>query len=73
MIPTLKRYTLTNIDGYPHIVTRHDRKEEGKTVHLWSLADGRTLEPTEDGHLVHAATKMLFVLPKVYDDEDKPD
>lgn len=72
-IPKFKRYTLTNIDGWSHDVTRYDRKENGKTVHIWTLRDGRKLEPTSDGHLVHTETSMLFVLPTVYDDEDEPD
>jgi hypothetical protein len=71
-IPKFKRYTLINIDGWPHEVSRHDHKVDGKTVHTWCLKDGRKLEPTEDS-LVHRETNMLFVRPEVYDDEDEPD
>jgi len=67
-VSDLKRYDLTGTDGWPSKVNRVGRTEDGVTKYIWSLADGRRLEPSADGrYLTLPGSDMMFVLP---DDDD---
>jgi len=64
IVPNLKRFVLTNADGWPSKVNRMERTQDGVTIFVWSLADGRRLEPSVDGrYLALPGGDMLFMLP----------